>query len=247
MRSPSRWSHTSSTNASSDSWSVSAAPSSSIRNRRSPSGSSTAPRWAPEARTRPATRSQAPSRSKLDDAAGGGVRVHRQHVGAQLGQHVRHDEGGGAVAVVDHQLEAGPAMAGDVDGALEGDGVVLERPGREVDVADLLGQHPAVVLPLEQALDLALGVLGDVGARGCRRSARPRSRGRRGAAAPTGRRTPRGDRTRKRVTGIEATSRSSTLTPAALRPAIIARFSIRADRLESREVTTVVPLRRLVP
>ena len=49
---------------------------------------------------------------------------------------------------------------------------------------------------------------------------------------------------RNRVTGTEATSRSSTLTPAALRPAIIARFSMRADRLESREVTTVVSFLR---
>jgi hypothetical protein len=57
----------------------------------------------------------------------------------------------------------------------------------------------------------------------------------------------RGDRTRKRVTGSDATSRSNTFTPAELRPAIMARFNMRADRLESRDVTTVVPLRRLVP
>ncbi len=46
-----------------------------------------------------------------------------------------------------------------------------------------------------------------------------------------------------RVTGTLATSRSITFTPAALSPAIIARFSMRAERLESREVTTVSPLR----
>ena len=57
----------------------------------------------------------------------------------------------------------------------------------------------------------------------------------------------RGERTRNRVTGTLATSRSSTSTPAALSPAIIARFSIRAARLESRDVTTVVPLRSDVP
>ena len=50
-----------------------------------------------------------------------------------------------------------------------------------------------------------------------------------------------------RVTGTDATSRSSTFTPAALSPAIIARFSIRADRLESREVTTVASFLRVVP
>jgi hypothetical protein len=57
----------------------------------------------------------------------------------------------------------------------------------------------------------------------------------------------RGDLIRNRVTGTLATSRSSTSTPAAFSPAIIARLSIRADRLESRDVTTVVPFGRAVP
>ncbi|MDZ7732421.1 MAG: hypothetical protein U5R31_04285 [Acidimicrobiia bacterium] len=43
------------------------------------------------------------------------------------------------------------------------------------------------------------------------------------------------------MTGTVATSRSSTLTPAELSPAIIARLSMRADRDESRDVTTVTP------
>ena len=50
----------------------------------------------------------------------------------------------------------------------------------------------------------------------------------------------------KRVTGTEATSRSMTFTPEALRPAMKARFSIRVDRLESREATTVEVFLRLV-
>jgi hypothetical protein len=50
-----------------------------------------------------------------------------------------------------------------------------------------------------------------------------------------------GRRAMKRVTGTEATSRSRTLAPAALAPAIIARLSMRADRLESRDVTIVEP------
>ena len=49
------------------------------------------------------------------------------------------------------------------------------------------------------------------------------------------------------MTGTLATSRSSTWTPDALSPAIIARFNIRAARLESRYVTTVVPLGSEVP
>jgi hypothetical protein len=49
------------------------------------------------------------------------------------------------------------------------------------------------------------------------------------------------ERTWNRVVGTGATSRSSTLMPAALSPACTARLSIRADRLESREVVTVLP------
>ena len=55
-----------------------------------------------------------------------------------------------------------------------------------------------------------------------------------------------GRRTMNRVTGTDATSRSSTLTPAALSPAIIARFSMRAERLESRDVMTVEPFLSVV-
>jgi hypothetical protein len=55
-----------------------------------------------------------------------------------------------------------------------------------------------------------------------------------------------GRRVRKRVTGTDATSRSSTFTPDALSPAIMARLSIRADRLESREVMTVEFFLRVV-
>ena len=42
-----------------------------------------------------------------------------------------------------------------------------------------------------------------------------------------------------RVSGTLATSRSITLMPPAFSPAIIARFNMRAARLESRETTTV--------
>ena len=52
----------------------------------------------------------------------------------------------------------------DLDRALQGDRVVLHGPRQEADVADLGGEDPPVVLTLEQALDLALRVLGDVGA-----------------------------------------------------------------------------------
>ena len=48
------------------------------------------------------------------------------------------------------------------------------------------------------------------------------------------------------MTGTDATSRSSTSTPAALTPAMNARFSIRAARLESRDMMTVEPFFRLL-
>ncbi len=50
-----------------------------------------------------------------------------------------------------------------------------------------------------------------------------------------------------RVTGTEATSRSSTSTPAALSPAIMARLSMRAERLESRDVMMWAPFFRVDP
>ena len=56
-----------------------------------------------------------------------------------------------------------------------------------------------------------------------------------------------GWRVRKRVTGTEAISRSSTLMPDALSPAIIARLSMRAERDESRDVMTVEPFLSVVP
>ena len=43
------------------------------------------------------------------------------------------------------------------------------------------------------------------------------------------------------VTGTVAASRSSTFTPAALQPTMIARFRTRAARLVSRELVTVAP------
>ena len=48
-----------------------------------------------------------------------------------------------------------------------------------------------------------------------------------------------------RVTGTVAASRSSTLTPAALQPTMIARLSTRAARLVSRELVTVAPFSRV--
>ena len=97
-----------------------------------------------------------------DQAAGRRVRVHREHVGTHLGQHVRHDEGRRAVAVVDDHLEAGALDQVDVDGRFEGGGVLLEGAGRVDDVADLAGQDPAEVLPREHPLELALARLGQV-------------------------------------------------------------------------------------
>ena len=68
----------------------------------------------------------------------------------------------GAEGVVEHQFEAGRPGRRQVDRVDQCLGVVLEGPRREPDVADLPGQHPAEVLTVVQALDLALGRLVDV-------------------------------------------------------------------------------------
>ena len=48
-----------------------------------------------------------------------------------------------------------------------------------------------------------------------------------------------------RVTGTVAASRSSTLTPAALQPTMMARLRTRAARLVSRELVTVAPFSKV--
>ena len=107
---------------------------------------------------------------ELHEPGGGGERVDRQHLGAQLGQHVGHGEAGRAVGVVDHHLEAALGDRLHVDGLLERHRVLLERPGHQVDVADVGGADPTEVLTGEQPLDLALA-----GPRGCRRRRRRRT------------------------------------------------------------------------
>ena len=91
MVSPRRWSHTSSTNASSASVWSSTRPWSSTRRSRSPSASMIAPRWAPDARTRPATRTSACLDVERDARRGRHVRVDGEHVGAELAEQRRHD------------------------------------------------------------------------------------------------------------------------------------------------------------
>ena len=57
----------------------------------------------------------------------------------------------------------------------------------------------------------------------------------------------RSDRTWKRVRGTGASSRSSTWRPDRLRPAMIARLSVRPTRDVSRLQQTTDPFLRLVP
>ena len=99
-----------------------------------------------------------------EHAGGVGVGVDHQHLGLELGQQIGHDEAGGPERVVEDQLEVGRPGVGQVDRVDQGRRVVLQRPGREPDVADLPGQHPAEVLAVVEPLDLALGGLVDVDA-----------------------------------------------------------------------------------
>ncbi len=112
-----------------------------------------------------------------------GVGVDHQHLRLELGQHVGHHEAGRAEGVVEDELEVGLAGAGQVDRLDERGGVVLERPWREADVADLAGQDPAEVLAVEEALDLSLGDLVDVEAVLVEEPDHHRLQGRRGPAA----------------------------------------------------------------
>ena len=175
-------------------------------------------------------------RSKSMTPGGGGVRVDGEHVGAELGQHVRHDERRRAVAVVDHDLEpGGPDRPGRrrwprarrCSARAPGAGTRCRRSRRGAPGGSPRGRSSRSILRwpssamstpvvVEEADLDRLGVVGH-------------------EAHGDARRRSSGGRTWKRVTGTVATSRSSTLTPAALSPAIIARFSMRADRLESRD------------
>ena len=138
-------------------------------------------------------------------------------------------------------------MASMSTASISAGGVELERPGREADVADLAGEDPAEVLPVEEPLDLALGGLVDVDAVGVEEADDDRLRvvGARRTVMPA-----RGcdrRRTWKRVTGTVATSRSLDVDPDRVQPTMMARLSTRAARLVSRDAVTVEPFSRVVP
>ena len=93
-------------------------------------------------------------------------RVDDEHIGAELGEHVRHDKARRAVGVVEDELQMGVAQRLELDARGEGRRVELARPRREVDVADLVGEHAAEVLAVIEPLDPLLGRLVDVDAVG---------------------------------------------------------------------------------
>ena len=175
------------------------------------------------------------------DRGGGGVGVHHQDLGPQLGEHVGHDEARGPEGVVEHHLEPGPGDGVDVDGVAQRGGVELEGARRVADVADLRRQGPPELLSVVEPLDLALPGLGDVDAvlveeadhhrLGVLLEEADRDAARGSAPSAPGSASP----------GTVATSRSSTFTPAALQPTIMARLSTRAARDVSREAVMVLP------
>ena len=99
-------------------------------------------------------------------APGGGVRVDGQDLGPELAEDGGHDERRRPEGVVQDHLEACRPDGVGVDVVEQGLGVEVGDARRVDDVARLRGQAPAEVLPVEDALDLALGHLGDVDAAG---------------------------------------------------------------------------------
>ena len=79
------------------------------------------------------------------------VRVDREHLGTELGQHRRHHDRRGAGRVVEHDLERRFLEARAVDALLERGRVELDRSGREHDVADVARERAAVVLAVTAA------------------------------------------------------------------------------------------------
>ena len=178
---------------------------------------------------------------EADRAPGGRVRVDRQDLGPELAEDGGHDERRRAEGVVEDDLEARRPDGAGVDLVDQGLGVEVGDARRVDDVARLGGQAAAEVLAVEEPLDLALGQLSEMsmpsGSKKRRTTDWGSSWARRTVTPPAlcSLRTP------NRVTGTVATSRSSTLTPAALKPTISARLSTRAARLVSREAATVAP------
>ena len=130
--------------------------------------------------------------------------------------------------------------------SLQRGGVELDRTGREHDVADVARERAAEVFAVEQPLDLALRAFVDVGAVVVDEADLD------AVGSPDASRTlmppcARWLRTWKRVSGTVASSRSITCTPLRLSPAMIARFSARAERLVSRLVQTTEPFFSAVP
>ena len=126
------------------------------------------PRAAPDAGTSSATRPVVVVAVEPSDAGGGRERVDRQHVGTELGEQVGHHERDRAEPVVDHDLQVGGRDPLEVDRGLDGRGVVLERPGHVVDVADLGREHPPIVLTVENPFESC-----DGSSRPCRRHRGP--------------------------------------------------------------------------
>ncbi len=94
------------------------------------------------------------------------VGIDAQHVRLDLGQEVGHDEAGGAVGQVQHQLEVAPGGVGQIEGLDHISGVVLQGAWGEVDVADVAGGDPAELLAVVETLDPPLLALGEIEAVG---------------------------------------------------------------------------------
>ena len=179
-----------------------------------------------------ARRSARPALVRIADGERHGARerVHREHVGAELRQHRRHDERRGAVRVVEHHLEPALAQPARVDAALRaprcrtrasGAGTRCRRCRRRTRGGSPRGAAAArscagVLASMSRPSVSKKRISTLLGSSGASRTVMPPSR--------------REFRTWNRVSGTVASSTSSTLTPERFSPPMIDALRARGRR-----------------
>ena len=131
---------------------------------RSPSGPSTAPKWAPAARTSVDTPRACSRRSKVTERRAAAYGLTDSTSAPSLPRTAGMTNDAAPEGVVEDDLEARRPDGAGVDLVDQGLGVKVGHARRVDDVARLGGQAAAEVLSVKDPLDLALGHVRDVDA-----------------------------------------------------------------------------------